>query len=73
MSFLRRENKIQPTIPPPDHPGRPHYKVDFEVVLEVIDRNLYYKAVYPIGNDEGVIAGSEGWTNIAAAFPPGTK
>ena len=72
MSFLKRQNLIQPTIPGPGN-GRPHYKVEFEIVLEVIDRNLYYKAVWPIGNDEGVLPGSEGWTNIAAAFPPGTN
>jgi hypothetical protein len=72
MSFLK--GKILPTTPSSDN-GRPHYKIEFEVVLEVIDRNLYYKAVYPIGSDddESVVPGSEGWTNIAAAFPPGTE
>ena len=72
MSFLK--GKIQPTVPSPGN-GRSHYKIEFDVVLEVIDRNLYYKAVYPIGSDddEGVIPGSEGWTNIAAAFDPGTE
>lgn len=72
MSFLK--GKILPTIPGPGI-GRPHYKIEFEVVLEVIDRNLYYKAVYPIGSDggESVVPGSQGWTNIAAAFPPGTE
>ncbi|OCK74689.1 hypothetical protein K432DRAFT_363277 [Lepidopterella palustris CBS 459.81] len=72
MTFLKRQNLIQPTIPDSGS-GRPHYKVEFEILFEVIDRNLYYKAVWPIGNDEGVIPGSEGWTNIAAAFPPGTN
>jgi len=72
MSFLKRENKIQPTIPSSGK-GRSHYVVDFEILMEVIDRNLYYKAVYPIGEDDAVVSGSEGWTNISAAFPPGTK
>ena len=71
MSFLKRQNLIQPVVPDPDI-GSPHYKVEFEVILEVIDRNLYYKAVWPIGSDN-VLPGSEGWTNIAAAFRPGTK
>ncbi|KAF2502416.1 hypothetical protein BU16DRAFT_498059 [Lophium mytilinum] len=73
MSFLKRQNLIQPTVPDEGQAGRPHYKVEFEIVLEVIDRNLYYKAVWPVGNDEGVLPGSEGWTNIAAAFPPGAN
>jgi hypothetical protein len=72
MTFLKRENRIQPTIPSQTE-GSPHYNVEFEIIFEVIDRNLYYKAVWPIGNDEGEIDGSKGWTNIAAAFPPGTK
>ena len=74
MSFLKQNNLIQLTPRDPENPySRPHYKVEFEVILEVIDRNLYYKAVWPIGADSSVIAGSEGWTNIAAAFAPGTS
>jgi hypothetical protein len=69
LSFLK--GRIQRTAPSEN--VRPHYKVEFEVILEVIDRNLYYKAVWPIGNDTGVIPGSEGWTNISAAFAPGAN
>jgi len=72
LSFLKKKNRLERIIPPPGE-GRPHYKLEFEVILEVIDRNLYYKAVYPIGEDGCVLEGSKGWTNISAAFKPGTN
>jgi hypothetical protein len=68
MTFLKTENGIQPVTSPT---GRRYYKVEFDLVIRVDGRNLYYDAFYPPG-EEGRLQ-KAGQTCIAAAFIPGTK
>ncbi|KAH8816829.1 Hsp70 family protein-like protein [Xylogone sp. PMI_703] len=69
MTFLRDEGYIFPKYPEPGRRGRPHYKVEFELLMIVNGRSLRYEARYPVG---GPIRG-HGEICIAAAFRPGTE
>jgi hypothetical protein len=75
LTILKTRKDVQPIIPGPRNKNgqKPHYKVDFEIVIEVIDRNLYFHAQWPIGDDNGEILGSRRKISIASAFTPGTK
>jgi hypothetical protein len=69
MTFLKDEGIIQPTYPERGLKGKPHYKVEFELVMIIDGRNLRYEARYPAG---GEVKG-RGQICIAAAFEPGTN
>ncbi|KFZ03935.1 hypothetical protein V502_10543 [Pseudogymnoascus sp. VKM F-4520 (FW-2644)] len=69
MTFLKERNLIQPVEPEEGVRARRHYKVEYELVMIVNDRNLRWEARYPAGGEvQGV-----GQISIAAAFVPGTK
>jgi hypothetical protein len=72
MTYLKDQNKIQPTYPEPDEDGivrgRPHYKVEFDLFPIAEDRNLRYEA-RDIETGEVL---KQGRISIAAAFSPGT-
>ena len=70
MSFLVKENIIQPIMPDPMSGGKPHYKIEFQLVMIIDGRNLRYEARWPKGNDARVHG--SGQICIAAAFQPGT-
>ena len=69
MTFLKTRGLIQPTQPEEGTRGKPHYKVEFELVMIIGGRNLRYESRYPAG---GPVHG-QGQTCIAAAFEPGTS
>jgi hypothetical protein len=69
MTFLKTENLIRAIEPESEH-GRPHYKVEFELVMIIDGRNLRYEARYPPGTGK-VIEYKQ--ISIAAAFVPGTN
>lgn len=69
MTFLKDRNLIQPMDPEEGIIARSHYKVEYELVMIVNDRNMRWEARYPAG---GEVQGS-GQISIAAAFIPGTK
>ncbi|OBT51183.1 hypothetical protein VE04_08148 [Pseudogymnoascus sp. 24MN13] len=69
MTFLKERNLIQPVEPEEGVRARRHYKVEYELVMIVNDRNLRWEARYPAGGEvQGI-----GQISIAAAFVPGTK
>lgn len=69
MTFLKERNLIQPVEPEEGVKARGHYKVEYELVMIVNDRNMRWEARYPAG---GEVQGT-GQISIAAAFVPGTK
>jgi hypothetical protein len=69
MTFLKERNLIQPIEPEEGVRARRHYKVEYELVMIVNDRNMRWEARYPAG---GEVQG-RGQISIAAAFVPGTK
>jgi len=71
MTFLRDGKLIQRIEPAPGSQGRPHYKVEYELVAIVEGRNLRYEARYPPGGNGRVQKAKQ--VSIAAAFRPGTK
>lgn len=80
MTFLKREGHIQPK-PPSDFsqhgdPKKLHWDVEFDLVMIVDGRNLYYEARWPPSNPEEIpvqqVVMGRGQTCIAAAFEPGT-
>ncbi|KAM0169736.1 hypothetical protein ACHAPF_009685 [Botrytis cinerea] len=69
MTFLKEQNLIQPVEPEEGVRAKRHYKVEYELVMIVNDRNMRWEARYPAG---GEVQG-RGQISIAAAFVPGTK
>jgi hypothetical protein len=69
MTFLKERNLLQPVEPEPGEKIKRHYRVEFELVMIVNDRNMRWEARYPAG---GEVQG-KGQVSIAAAFVPGTK
>jgi hypothetical protein len=69
MTFLKTEGIIQPVVPQAGEGGKPHYKVEFELVMIIDGRNLRYEARFPAGGQ----VQDRGQISIAAAFEPGTK
>lgn len=69
MTFLKDKGIIEPTYPERDLKGKPHFKVEFELVMIIEGRNLRYEARYPKGGGE---VQGRGQICIAAAFEPGT-
>ncbi|KAF7893695.1 uncharacterized protein EAF02_001233 [Botrytis sinoallii] len=69
MTFLKEQNLIQPVEPEEGVRAKRHYKVGYELVMIVNDRNMRWEARYPAG---GKVQGT-GQVSIAAAFVPGTK
>jgi hypothetical protein len=53
----------------PGFVGRPHYRIEFELVMIIDERNLRYETRWPRGGE----ARAYGQICIAAAFRPGTK
>ena len=89
MSFLRDEGYIRTTLPELDEYtrgpiGKPHYRVEYDIVVIVENRNLRYDARWPskqakYAHDQ-VLALPEtpevrqrGQLSLAAAFIPGTR
>jgi hypothetical protein len=70
MTFLRDDGHIQPTIPDAGSPGKPHYKVEFDLVMIVSGRSLRYEARWPRGGGGRVIKSDQ--IGIAASFQSGT-
>jgi hypothetical protein len=88
MSFLRDEGYImitQPEIDPYTQlpSGKPHYRVEYDIVVIVENRNLRYESRWP--SKQAVYAGDQvlalpetpevrqrGQLSLAAAFHPGT-
>jgi hypothetical protein len=71
MTFLITDGLIPPTIPAPGERGKPHWKVEFEMVMTLKGRNLKYQARYPAGEQGKVL--EEDQTCVAAAFVHGTS
>jgi hypothetical protein len=69
MTPLVEGGYIQLTEPEPGYFGRPHYRIEFELVMIIDGRNLRWEARWPRGGE----ARAEGEICIAAAFKPGTK
>lgn len=73
MTFLRKQNLIQPIEATFNEHGlqisKRHYKVEYEVVMIVDGRNLTFEARWPAG---GAIQASK-QISIASAFVPGTN
>ncbi|KAI1844837.1 hypothetical protein JX266_009065 [Neoarthrinium moseri] len=71
FDFLKEQNLITPTEPTVDDKGRKkgkrHYKIDYTMILQVIDRDLKCMAFYG-----GEII-TQCRINIAAGFLPGVK
>jgi hypothetical protein len=71
LTYLRGENRVKEIVPGENEKGKHRYKVEYDLVLEAIDRNLFYHA--QLVDDNRVLEGSQGLVSIAAAFHPGTK
>jgi hypothetical protein len=86
MSFLRDKGYIKITQPELNSSGRPigkqHYRVEYDLVAIIENRNLRYEARWP--SKEAVFASDQvlpalpevrqtGQLSLAAAFRPGTK
>lgn len=71
MTFLKDEGRIHPTIPDAGAPGKPHYRVEFDLVITVSGRSLRFEARW-LGVPGGQVIES-GETCIAAAFQSGTS
>jgi hypothetical protein len=79
MTFLRDEGLIDITYPEPDENGvirgGPHYRVEYDIVPTVEDRNLRYDAIWtPKENGQGSKRKrlQTAQISIASAFQPGT-
>jgi hypothetical protein len=88
MTFLRKEGLIDITYPEPDENGVirgfPHYRVEYDILVTVEDRNLRYEAIWtPKHSAQGskkrkrsgqhrseVVQTAQ--VSIASAFQPGT-
>jgi hypothetical protein len=77
MTFLRDEGHIQPEgLSQGEISEKPHWAVNFELVMIIEGRNLRYQARWPMEKDR--LAGqrpaiqAQGQICIAAAFKPGT-
>jgi hypothetical protein len=68
MTFLKTDKLIEPIHPGPNHYGKSHYLVEYELVMIIDGRNLTYQARWPMGGE--ITASKE--ISIAAAFIPGT-
>jgi hypothetical protein len=71
MTFLKDQGRIHPTIPEAGAPGKPHYKVEFNLVITVSGRSLRFEAHW-LGVPGGRVIESRE-TCIAAAFQSGTS
>lgn len=71
MTFLKTRGHMGPTIPDAGKPGRPHYKVEFDLVIKVSGRSLRFEASWP-GGDHGTVIQAD-QICIAAAFESGTS
>lgn len=71
MTFLKDDPNFRPVYPGPGEKGKPHYLVEFELVITINDRNLRFEAKYPAGENGVVMA--ERQISIAASFEPGTE
>lgn len=69
MTFLKEQNLVQPVEAEEGVRAKRHYKIEYELVMIVNDRNMRWEARYPAG---GQVQGT-GQVSIAAAFVPGTK
>ncbi|KAF2181357.1 hypothetical protein K469DRAFT_713791 [Zopfia rhizophila CBS 207.26] len=71
FSFLRDQGLIRPVEPDEDEQGRKvgqrHYKVEYNMIIQVVDRDLRCYAIY---NNEVI---KKCRINIASAFSPGAK
>ena len=87
MSFLRDEGYIKIIQPELDRHsrlhGKPHYRVAYDIVVIVENRNLRYEARWPSKTDVDTIGRildlperseikQRGQLSLAAAFYPGT-
>lgn len=88
MSFLRDEGYIRITQPELDRysnrpVGKPHYRVEYDLVVIVENRNLRYEARWPskqaVYSCDQVVplpdtpeVKQRGQLSLAAAFQPGT-
>lgn len=70
MTPIIQQGLIQPATIKPGYDGKPHYKIEFDLVIIINGRNLRYEARWPVGSAE---TRSQGQICIAAAFRPGTK
>lgn len=70
MTPIIQQGHIQPATIKPGYDGKPHYKIEFDLVIIINGRNLRYEARWPVGSAE---TRSQGQICIAAAFRPGTK
>jgi hypothetical protein len=69
MTFLKERNIIQPVESEESVRAKRYYKVEYELVMIVNDRNMIWEVRYPSsGEGQG-----RGQLSIAAAFFPGTK
>jgi hypothetical protein len=68
MEPLVKGGKIPLTVPEDVYMGKPHYKIEFELIMIINGRNLTFEARWPKG---GAVQGSTQLC-IAAAFRPGT-
>jgi hypothetical protein len=68
MTELVRAGMFPLITPEPGVQGKPHYKVEFELVMIVNGRNLRYEARWPKNGQ----ARGTAQVCIAAAFKPGT-
>ncbi|TEY45859.1 hypothetical protein BOTCAL_0326g00040 [Botryotinia calthae] len=51
MAFLKEQNLIQPVEPEEGVRAKRHYKVEYELVMIVNDRNMGWEARYPAGGE----------------------
>ena len=68
MGPLVKGGKIPLTVPEDGYVGKPHYRIEFELIMIINGRNLRFEARWPKG---GALQGST-QICIAAAFRPGT-
>ena len=81
MSFLRDDKHIQPSLPSVYSTKRGqneyHWDVEFDLVMIIEGRNLYYEARWPQSSGMEPSIHQEvrgrGQVCIAAAFKPGTE
>ncbi|KAJ9133270.1 Hsp70 family protein-like protein [Pleurostoma richardsiae] len=67
FTFLREQGLIQPVEPEPGTKGKRHYKVNYDILIRIVDRDLKCYAIY----DNEVVKQCR--INIASAFRAGVK
>jgi hypothetical protein len=70
LTYLKTNNQFRATMNE-NGSGKPHFVVKYELVFQVIDRNLLWYA--HLLDDVQALPGSQGQLSLSASFRAGTR